>query len=204
METLQKQWREARNGELRPLLDEPDFGLVADMDGTLSPIGAHADLARVTPTNRELLAGLVEALPLVAVISGRSAADVQARVGIPGIVYFGNHGLERWVDGRVQALPAVEGFRPALKLAVEELGNLNVGGMWVEDKGLSVSVHYRLTERPGEVKATYTPLVRDLASRYGLHFFEGQMVFELRPPVDYDKGSAFRDLVAEYKLKAAL
>ncbi len=180
------------------------MGLVTDFDGTVSPIVRDPDGARATARSRELLRALSAALPLVAVVSGRSAADIQQRVGLPGLVYVGNHGLERWVDGQVEVHPEAAGYRPALEAAIHELEPLKPPGMIIEDKGVTLSIHYRQTDDPDAVGAAYRPRVRDIATRHGLTFFEGRRIFELRPPVAVDKGSAFRRLVAEHGLGSAL
>jgi trehalose 6-phosphate phosphatase len=197
-------WRDAINTSLKRLLAKPRLGIVTDVDGTISPIVAHADMAQVTPRNKELLRDLVELLPLVAVISGRSSTDVRERVSVPGIVYIGNHGLERWVEGRIEVLPEVSASRPAIEAAIEAAAKIQVPGLWVEDKGATISVHYRQTENPTAIRASYQSVVRAIAVENGLNFSEGQMVFELRPPLNYDKGSAFRELVSKHELDGAL
>ncbi|HEV7664378.1 MAG TPA: trehalose-phosphatase, partial [Chloroflexota bacterium] len=71
-------------------------GLVTDVDGTISPIVARPEDAAVLPAARDALAGLSHLLSMVAVVSGRRASDARAMVGVDGLVYVGNHGLERW------------------------------------------------------------------------------------------------------------
>jgi trehalose 6-phosphate phosphatase len=43
-----------------------------------------------------------------------------------------------------------------------------------------------------------------LAAQHGLRFSQGKMVYELKPPIDVNKGTAFRDLVTHFKLDGAL
>ena len=76
--------------KLRKAIDKPRFGLITDVDGTISSIVDVPDAARVTSANTRLLSQLRENLTLVAIVSGRSADDVAQRVGIPGLVYVGN------------------------------------------------------------------------------------------------------------------
>ena len=76
-------WENAKN-ELLEAINKPRFGLITDVDGTISPIVDVPDEARVTPRNLELLADLGTKLTLTAVISGRSASDIHQRVGLPG------------------------------------------------------------------------------------------------------------------------
>ena len=91
-------WENAKE-EFLKAINTPRLGLITDVDGTISPIVDVPDEARVTPRNLKLLAELEIQLPLVAVVSGRSAEDVAQRVGLPGLVYIGNHGMERFQDG---------------------------------------------------------------------------------------------------------
>lgn len=199
-----KHWKNAVETALRPLVSLPRLGLVTDVDGTISPIVDQPDAAQVTPRAKDLLAALAERLALVAAVSGRAAADVRARVGLPGLVYVGNHGLERWASGRVEAMPQAAAYRGALQTALDALRTLSMPGLFVEDKGVTLSVHYRQTARPEQAADLLRPVVAAIAAGAGLKMVEGRMVFELRPPLDIDKGSALRDLVARYALDGAV
>lgn len=189
---------------LRPFAGPGRIGLVSDVDGTLSPIVPRPEDARVTPRAQALLAALKPHLALLAVISGRAAADVQARVGVPGLVYVGNHGLERWQAGRVIPAPEVAAFRPALEAARDALHTRLLPGMTLEDKGATLSVHTRQTADPDATDAAFAPLAEAVAADHGLRLFQGRRVFELRPPLEVDKGSALRGLVSEFHLDAVL
>jgi trehalose 6-phosphate phosphatase len=197
-------WSTVMDTLLQPFSGPGRIGLVSDVDGTLSPIVPRPDDARVTPRARELLAALRPHLSLLAVISGRAVADVQARVGVPGLVYVGNHGLERWQDGRVIPAPAVAAFRPALETAREALEARLRPGMQVEDKGATLSVHTRQALDPDAADAEFGPIAEAIAAENGLRLFRGRRVFELRPPLEIDKGSALRGLVSEFHLEAVL
>jgi trehalose 6-phosphate phosphatase len=197
-------WQDARSTSLQRLLDAARPGVITDVDGTISPIVAHPDAAQVTPRSRDLLRDLHAHLALVAVISGRAVADVQARVNLPELVYVGNHGLEWWIDGQVQLAPEAAAHRPALEAALDAVRALQVPGMIVEDKGATLSVHYRQTSDPDTVAATFTPILQRIADERGLKLFQGRLVFEVRPPIQVNKGSAFSDLITYYHLDAAI
>ena len=143
-------------------------------------------------------------LALVAVISGRAVMDVQARVGVPGLVYVGNHGLERWHAGHVIPAPRLAAFRPALEAARDRLEADLLPGMQIEDKGATLSVHTRQTPDPDAADAVFGPRAAAIAQETGLRLFQGRRVFELRPPLEIDKGSALRELVGETHLEAVL
>jgi len=197
-------WRESVDPSFFKAILKPKLGLITDVDGTLSPIVDNPDEARVTPQNKELLSELQQTLPLVAVVSGRSASDVHDKVGVPGVVYVGNHGLERCVNGEVVVRPEVLQYRPDLKAAMKDLKPYMESGIHLEDKEVTLSVHYRRADDPQEAEIMLSQVVERVADEHNLRFFKGRMVFELRPPIDADKGSAFHHLISDHKLKAAL
>lgn len=198
-------WRDAQTTMLHTLVAIPRLGLVTDMDGTISPIVPDPDAAQVTPRSRALLKALQPCLALVAVVSGRAADDVRARVATPGVLCVGNHGLEVWSDGEVKLTPEAAPYRPAIEAAIRDVqGRIAVPGMLLEDKGPTVSIHYRQVDDPEAVARTFRPVVAEIADRHGLTFFEGRMIFELRPPVAINKGTAFRQLVHNHRLEAAV
>ena len=197
-------WKEATSTSLNKLVRKNSVGLVTDMDGTISHIVEEPEDAVVTPRNCELLQQLRKKVTLLSVVSGRSLRSVAERMQLPGVVYIGNHGLERYVDGQVKYNADVERYRPALESSVEELQKIQLDGIQVEDKGVTVTLHYRQAQKPQEAHELLLPLVQEIATKQGLEFFEGRMIFELRPPVKADKGNAFKELVHEFSLDSAL
>jgi trehalose 6-phosphate phosphatase len=197
-------WQSAISSTLQRLIDKPRLGLVTDVDGTISPIVTDPDAAQVTPRNRELLRSLQPYLALVAVISGRAVVDVRDRVNVPELIYVGNHGLEWWAGDHVEIAPEAQTYRPALEAALEEIRSGQIPGMRIEDKRATLSVHYRQAANPRAFEAAFSPTIRRIAAQHGLKLFQGRMVFELRPPLDINKGSAFFRLVQHYQLDAAL
>jgi len=195
-------WENAKD-ELLQAINKPRFGLITDVDGTISPIVDVPDEARITPRNLDLLANLQSQLTLTAVISGRSAEDVQQRVALPGLVYVGNHGMEQWQDRKVVVSPRAGAYREDLSAAIPEIQQILIKGMRFEDKGATLSVHYRQAGDPEQVARELTPSMQAIAEKHGLHLTQGRMVFEFRPPVRIDKGTAFEELVKSYRLEAA-
>lgn len=195
-------WENARN-ELLKAIDKPCFGLITDVDGTISPIVNVPDEARVTDRNLSLLAVLQTQLTLTAVVSGRAAEDVYRRIRLPRLVYIGNHGMEQWQDGKVIVSPTAAEYRDNLSAAIPEIKQNLINGMRFEDKGATLSVHYRQTSQPEQVAEKLAPLIQNIAKKHGLHLTQGRMVFEFRPPVEIDKGTAFEELVKTYQLDAA-
>jgi trehalose 6-phosphate phosphatase len=172
------------------LAAEPDHaGLLLDVDGTLAPIVPRPEDARVPEETRTELTRLVARYSLVACVSGRTSADTARVVGVEGIVYVGAHGLE--LD------PEAEKWRGRLR-------DFATTVEWpVEDKGVTVSFHYR-TAPDQEAARAYLASVAERAAAQGLRPRFGRMVLELRPPVEADKGTAVSRLLAERPISRAL
>lgn len=177
-------------------------GLVVglDFDGTLAPIAPDPDGPTISPACRRALRRLaVRPDAAVAVISGRALSDLRGRVGVDGIVYAGNHGLELDHASDVTVQPVAERYRPAIRRVADELGDRlsGVPGLEIEDKTLSATVHVRRT--PTELVDDVHETVSDVVSVIdgSLRIEPGKQVFEVRPPVDWDKGAAIQRLAAE-------
>jgi trehalose 6-phosphate phosphatase len=166
---------------LQPLTDAPErSALILDVDGTLAPIVARPELAEVPEETRAELRRLAERYLLVACLSGRAGADARRLVGVPGIEVVGNHGLELAPDAPSYAA-RIAAFSAEVALPVE-------------DKGLSLSYHYREAEDQAAARAELEG-VAERATAAGLVPRWGRKVLEIRPPVDADKGTAVRTLV---------
>lgn len=197
-------WKRATDSVLNNLVTKTRLGLISDVDGTLSPIVDQPDKAHVTAHNLDLLAGLSADLTLVALISGRAAEDLRQRVGLPGIIYVGNHGLERWEGGRTAYQAEALAFQPAMQEALKELQALKSPGINMEDKGITISLHYRQSPESESFAREHEALLEKIAAGHGLILSKGRKVFEFKPPLQIDKGSAFRQLVDEAKLDGAI
>lgn len=166
-----------------------------DFDGTLAPIAEHPDLPVLPPPLRPLLQALAAHQRIqVAIVSGRALPDLQARVGIDGLVYAGNHGLEMVGPGVQFVHPDAVATRDVLgRLAARLRQRLAaVSGALVEDKGLTLSIHYRQVDPAAidAVGAAVRAAVAGCADRVRLT--RGSMVHEIRPRVAWHKGSALR------------
>jgi trehalose 6-phosphate phosphatase len=197
-------WQDATQTLLAPLIQRDRLGIITDFDGTLSPIVDNPDDAGISPRSKQTLAGLRHRLALLAVVSGRGAAAIHRMVGLEGVIYVGNHGMERWVDGEVVVPAEVAAYRPNLEATLAALADHHENGLRVEDKGATASVHYRQTTDPAATAERLHPILTKLAEQHGIGLHTGKMVFELRPPIDQDKGSAFRALISEFELDAAI
>jgi len=169
--------------------------LLTDFDGTLSPIvGRPEDAVLPHDTRRVLLALADHARVSVVVISGRSLSDVKNKVGIQGITYAGNHGLEIEGPWLKFVHPPAEAVRPVMRDLYTALSEVLAGfeGAFVEDKGLTLSVHYRLVreDRVSELRRACEETIHGLRSEGKIRTTEGKKVCEIRPGVLWDKEDA--------------
>ena len=169
--------------------DPTRAAVLLDVDGTLAPIVSRPDLAAVPEETRAVLRRLVSRYALVACVSGRTGAEARRLVGVDGIFFAGVHGLE--------LAPEADAWRAPLRQFAE------LEWPWVEDKGLTVAFHWREAEDEDAARASLEE-VAERARALGLEAHWGRKVLELRPPVDADKGTAVRWLLAEHGLRRAL
>jgi trehalose-phosphatase len=179
--------------ELTPVLSRAGLVLFLDFDGTLAPIVDDPDLASLPRGTRGSLLRLVRHPGIrVAVVSGRSLSDLRERVGIRRIALAGNHGLE--IEGPEfryrPRLPA--GYRRILDRVRVRLSGLpfRFPGTEMEDKGLTLSFHYRRADRGSSSAAVdaFHQAVQPYRNRVQIR--TGKRVLEVRPPTLWGKGEA--------------
>jgi trehalose 6-phosphate phosphatase len=131
---------------------------------------------------------------VVGIISGRGLDDLKGRVAINNIIYAGNHGLEIDSSAINFVNPVAEEVRPVFRLMSQVLSKAfqHIKGVLVEDKGLTLSVHYRMVpdERLNDVKTVFEGVISVAQSLKQVKVTLGKRVYEIRPPVDWDKGKA--------------
>lgn len=174
-----------------------------DYDGTLTPIVARPEAARLAGPMRRTLRELAAHCP-VAVISGRDLKDVQNLVGLDSLYYAGSHGFEiagpagRRLEARwgTEFLPALDRAEKSLRRALEG----KIPGVQVERKRLAVAVHYRrvAAARAPEVERAVDRVRQEAA---GLRRGRGKKVWELLPDLDWDKGQAVLWLLRQMNLE---
>lgn len=180
--------------------------LALDFDGTLAPIVPRPEDATIEPAARTALQRIArDGRTRVAIISGRGLADARDRVGIDGLYFAGNHGLEIEGPGLHRMHEQARTARPLLEQCAERLrGELRgIDGVLVEDKHLTLSVHYRLV-RDDRTQAAIVQRVHDVCGGAPeLRLTSGKKVVEIRPAVDWDKGRATEFLLATLLADAA-
>ena len=189
-------------------LSERPRGLFSDVDGTLSVLAATPMMAVLLPSVRESLSEAQSTFEVVAAVSGRAAKDIQRLVGVPGMTYIGNHGLDRIEpDGTYSALTVAEPYVGAIAQLADRLGREwapRFPGMFVEPKGSTASIHTRGAADPRAAdEAIYASAVT-AAEALGLRVTRGKYIVELRPPVEVDKGVAVTDEIRARGLRGAI
>lgn len=171
--------------------------LAFDFDGTLAPIVTDPARASMRDSTRTLLR-IASLLFPCAVISGRSRSDLLPRLaGVPLVAVVGNHGAEAGygpVDLGFRNV--VAGWRSTLEA---HLGA--IPGVEIEDKGLSLAVHYRRAASESEVWRVVRAAAESLD---GARVFAGHAVVNVVASEAHDKGMAVSRLLSRVALGRAL
>lgn len=176
---------------LARLVSAPErAALLLDVDGVLAPIVDVPAEASVPEETRVELRRLHARYALVACVSGRPGSDAARVVGVEGLVYVGEHGLE--------LEPQAEAWRGRLHALAATVD-------WddIETKPLTVTFHYRRAADEAEA-VTFLEAVATRARNEGLVARFGRKVLELRPPIAAHKGTAVLHLLGERRLERAL
>jgi trehalose 6-phosphate phosphatase len=179
--------------EAPPKFDLNRTALFLDLDGTLAPIEETPDAVGPDPHRTSVLKLLADAMEgRLAVLSGRSIAEVDRILEGSVASVAGLHGLERRrADGSLDSTAP----HAALAEAAAVFDGLAKAqfGLLVERKGASVALHYRKVPQCGPA---VLEAARRLSREHGLYLQEGRMVAELRTPGP-DKGEALRVFMSE-------
>jgi trehalose 6-phosphate phosphatase len=163
--------------------------LAFDFDGTLAPIVERPDDARLAHGIEQCLAHLAARLP-VAIVSGRSIADLRKRLPFVPPYLVGNHGAEDPAHGAPPPA-ALEVLRERLRASAAALAE---AGVSVEDKGYSLALHYRLASNLEQAVASVARVLEGLPA--GLAAYPGKLVMNVVGSGAPDKGVAVLRLLA--------
>jgi trehalose 6-phosphate phosphatase len=164
-----------------------------DFGGTLTPlIDDPEDVTLPLPMRRTLSTLAASRRATLAVLSGRERTDLQSRVGIPGLTYAGNNGLEISGPGflfiepsAVERSELVEQFAHDLQKKLE-----SIPGVRVEDKGLTIAIHYRQVS-DDQVEEVRRIVHAALAgSSHPFLLSNGNKAYEIRPRVYWNRMNA--------------
>lgn len=164
-----------------------------DFDGTLVAPRQFPDEVQLAPAVRSTLEALVSRSDiLIAIVSGRELWDLRRRVGIPGIVYAGEHGMEIRGRGLQFIEPGALARRGVIRLIARELsGSLReIPGVFVEEKHLTLAVHYRLARRDdtAEIRDRVQAVAGMADTQVELR--QGKMAWDILPRTGWGKGAA--------------
>jgi trehalose-phosphatase len=188
--------------------------VVADFDGTLAEGSRDPGAATVVPLARRSLrrlARVAERAPdrvEVAILTGRTAADVAARVRVGGLTYLGDHGLQRGSyarRGRPGSIVTTfragheSSFEPAERLAQRVPAVLDhPAWLFVERKGPSVAFHVRQADDRAAARAAVVAAIEAVEPElppHDLAHYRGRLVVDLRPRTAGGKAEAFVELM---------
>lgn len=174
-----------------------------DFDGTLAPIVTQPDKASLPAPVLRRLTILSEYAP-IAIITGRSIADICTRLSFVPDYVIGNHGIEGLPGETIDAehyKALCNEWEARLNLALQAHPSIDPG-IWIENKTYSLSIHYRLATN------------RTLAEKHLLALFArvtpeadigtGKCVFNLLPPGAPNKGIALQRLCESCQAPTAI
>ncbi len=171
-----------------------------DFDGTLAPIVPEPDGAAPDPQAVPLLSELSHCLQRVVIISGRDTDFLLSRLPVTGALLIGNHGLEERDSGASRVVDEAQPYLARLRRAadaVEALPQAHARGIVIERKQATLSIHFRQAADPSASGAALLPALEEIARREHLQLQPGRLVWEVRPPLELDKGEVLRRLAAD-------
>jgi len=177
--------------------------LFLDVDGTLLELADHPGAVFVDTELTSLLARLRAAAGgAVALVSGRTIADLDRLFGDPTLLLAGMHGCERRdAQGKLHVAP----------VALEQLAQLRAGlqrlvarhpGLMLEDKGAGLALHFfRARELEHELRAEVSLLAAPLVPHFAM--LDGHAVIEVKPAA-HTKDSAVSAYMEEAPFRGRL
>ncbi len=179
--------------KIEKLLSNKFILLLLDYDGTLTPIVETPIKAIIHKDTKGLLEKLSRSpYCKIGIISGRKLEDIKNIVGIDGIIYAGNHGLE--IEG--PKIKFESKVSPRLKSIIRNIAAdmqkrlSGIKGALIEDKRLTLSIHYRLVSKKD--MPVFDKIVSEVTNPYRvcdkIKVNFGKKVYEIKPPVKWDKG----------------
>jgi trehalose 6-phosphate phosphatase len=176
---------------------------LTDFDGTLTPIVEKPEMAVLSEKTRELLQALATQRHFtVGIISGRALVDLKDKVNLSNIIYAGNHGFEIEGPGISFINPIADEIRPFFRIVrqVLILTLKSIKGVFVEDKGITLSVHYRQVDEGDakNVEKMVKQAINGPATRGIFKVTHGKKVYEVKPAANWDKGKAIRLLMKRF------
>lgn len=179
--------------------------LFLDFDGTLAPIASTPARVQFPSRTKKILRQL-HSLPNIklVIISGRDLDDIKKIVGIPGIVYVGNHGCQisgvgiDWQhDFPVVRQRKMRKLNKELSITMKE-----IRGVLIENKNMSIAVHYRNVKNKDMPKfqKTLTKILRPYIVPLFIKVSVGKKVVEFGLATPWNKGKAVNRIIHRIKI----
>ncbi len=196
---------------LQHILTLSPRGLCTDIDGTISLTAPTVDAAVLLPGMRKLLTEATQQFDLVATISGRAITDQRRMIGIPEVYHVGHHGYE-WeeideVRRQIILYPGVEPYIVRVADALDEIeAELapQIPGLWMERKGITGGIHWRLAEDHERAEQIAIPAIHRIAKAHGLRSRGSKLAVEIYPPILTNKGEGLHRLVKMHHLASVI
>jgi trehalose 6-phosphate phosphatase len=169
-------------------------GFFFDFDGVLALIQADPESVYPVEGVIEKLRELSRLVEKIAIVSARPVSFLASRFAdVPGLALYGLYGLEVMQDGRTISDPEADKWMPQVRAAIEAARRELPPDLFIEDKRLSVALHYRRCPD----RSTYIDSwAHSKAQELGLAVQSGRMTAELKPPVSIDKGTVLLKEIA--------
>lgn len=180
--------------------------LFLDYDGTLTPIVSKPELANFPAKTKLLLEELLKKKNIfITVVSGRPIKQLKKKIRIKGLALAGNHGLEFTSKNFDFAHPEINKSKKLIKAIANELKKAcrPIMGAFLEDKGLTLSVHFRLVKEkdmPRLFGGIYGAIMPHL-NKKRIKVTFGKKVIEIRPPIKWGKASLIAFLLKQKNAK---
>jgi trehalose 6-phosphate phosphatase len=203
---MRPHWTEQIETLAEQLVQMPRVLIASDYDGTLSTLMDHPKSAKLQPDAQTALIKISALYPRVrlAFISGRALTDLSNKfpAALRGAILAGNHGLEIRGAGLNFTHPAGVALKPALGALAVSLAHIcrKIEGVELEDKGLSLTLHYRRVASKNLIELAR--LTERLHLTKGIRMHHGKQVIEFRPKAEWNKGFALRCIIQHLGLSA--
>ncbi len=176
--------------------------LAFDFDGTLAPTVADPERAKVRARTVLLLERLSLLAPTAA-ITGRSLHNIRTLVPTTFQAWAGNHGAElfptptkNW-GKQSQATRHVKLWSKKLEVSLDGLA-----GVWLENKRLSLCIHFR--HSPNRTWSRHQILSSVATLDPSPRVLAGKCVVNLLSPLLPHKGNAVQNMLQSFRLKRAI
>ena len=193
--------------ELKEFKDDNKSAILIDIDGTISEITQTPEDAVVTLSMRNEIIKLQKKFQTVGIISGRTVENAMDMVGVDGLLYIGNHGMEYLRDGEITLDSEAVKYHEHIKSISKNLKDSELSqikGIKFEDKGICFSIHYRECESQENLSKKILEVVDQFIDKKELKLTVGRKIVEIKPPVSRDKGYIIGKIIENYYLNKVI